>query len=362
MLDILTKKPLKIIAVGDMYVSNDVMEESLRKSKLNVGEIIKLNWGANNTDEWATHQLNIERNGSEAEPYPEELDSLIEDADILLVQFCPVPKKLIDKGKNLKAILTCRGGLEHINVKAASERNIPVINVIRNAVPVAEFTIGLMLSATRNIAQMHLGIQNGEWPKVFANSDYMSTLSNLTIGLLGMGNIGIEIAVRLKPFGAKIIAYDRYIDKERIRKNGLDDCVVFKDTMEEIFSEADIVSLHLRLVPETEKIVDKRLFSLMKPTAYFINSARGGLVNQDDLIDVLKNNKIAGAALDVYEKEPIPVDSDLLKLKNITMTSHMAGTTVDAVAKCPFLLMKEVDKIIEKDITDRIVNYKDIKI
>ena len=361
MLNILTEKPLKIITVGDIYVSNEIMEEALLKSKLNVGEIIKLNWGADNTDDWAVHQLNIERNGSEAEPYPPELDDLIVDADVLLVQFCPIPKKLIDRAKNLKVILTCRGGIEHINVKAASEKNIPVINVIRNAVPVAEFAIGLMLSVTRNIALMHNDIVNGTWPKVFANTDYMSTLSNLTIGLVGMGNIGIEIAIRLKAFGAKIIAFDKYIDKERIKKNGLDDYVIFKETAEEIFKEADIVSLHMRLVPETEKMVDKKLLSLMKPTAYFINTARGGLINQDDLIDALKDNRIAGAALDVYDKEPIPADSLLLKLKNVTLTSHMAGTTVDAVAKCPLLLMKEVDKIIEKDMTDRIVNYKDIK-
>ena len=362
MLNFLSEKPLKIITVGDMYVSNDIMEEALRKSKINVGEIIKLNWGANNTDEWAIHQLNIERNGSEAEPYPPELDDLIEDADVLLVQFCPIPKKLIDKAKNLKVILTCRGGLEHINVKAASERNIPVINVIRNAVPVAEFAIGLMLSATRNISLMHHKILNGSWPKVFANTDYMSTLSNLTVGLVGMGNIGIEIAIRLKAFGTKIIAYDKFLDKDRIVKNGLSDSVVFKDTAEEVFAESDIVSLHMRLVPETEKMVDMRLFSLMKPTSYFINTARGGLVNQDDLISALKNGKIAGAALDVYDIEPIPSDSELLKLESVTLTSHMAGTTVDAVAKCPLLLMKEVDKIIDKDITDRIVNYKDIKL
>ncbi len=360
MLNNLIEKPLNIVAVGDFFVSNEVMEEALKESKLNVGKITKVYWGVKNNDEWAAHQLNIEKNGSEAEPYAAELDDLIEDCDVLMVHFCPVPKKLIDKAKNLKAIITCRGGLEHINVEAATEKNIPVVNVIRNAVPVTEFTIGLMLSVTRNIAASHMDMINGKWTKVFPNQEYVSTLSNLVVGLVGMGNIGIEMAIRLKSFGCKIIAYDPYLDRERIKRNDLEDCVSFKEKIEEVFSEADIVSLHMRLVPATEKMIDKKLFSLMKPTSYFINGARGGLINQEDLIDALKNKKIAGAALDVFDTEPLAENSELRNFKNVTLTPHIAGATVDAIPKSPFLLMKEVDKIITKGTTDRIVNYKKI--
>lgn len=362
MLEFLTEKPLNIVAVGDFYVSNDVMEEAIKESKLKVGKIIKVYWGVKNDDEWASHQLNIERNGSDAEPYPAELDNIIEDIDVLMVHFCPVPKKLIDKAKNLKVIVTCRGGLEHINVKAATEKNIAVINVIRNSVPVAEFTIGLILSVTRNIAASHMDLINGKWTKVFPNQKYVSTLSNLVLGIIGMGNIGIEIATRLKPFGCKMIAYDPYLDKERIKRNDLEDCVSFKDKIEDVFKEADIVSPHLRLTPVTEKMIDKKLFSLMKPTAYFINVSRGGIINQDDLIDALENNKIAGAALDVFDTEPLAEGSKLRSFKNVTLTPHIAGATVDAIPKSPFMLMKEIDKIITKGTTERIANYKDIKV
>ena len=360
MLNFLTEKALNVVAVGDFFVNADTMEDALKASKINVGKIEKIFWGVNNNDEWASHQLNIERNCSEAEPYPEKLDELIEDCDILMVHFCPVPKKLIDKAKNLKVIVTCRGGLEHINVKAASEKNIPVINVIRNSVPVAEFTIGLILSVTRNIAVSHMDLVDGKWTKVFKNQEHVSTLSNLVVGLIGVGNIGIEVATRLKPFGCKMIAYDPFIDKERIKRNDLEDCVVFRDKIEDVFSEADIVSLHLRLTPETQNMVDKKLFSLMKPTSYFINVSRGGLINQDDLIDVLENNKILGAALDVFDSEPLADGSKLRTFRNVTLTPHIAGATVDAIPKSPFLLMKEIDKIITKGTTDRIVNYKNI--
>lgn len=362
MLDALIKEKLNIIAVGDFFVSNDVMEEALKESKLNVGNITKIYWGVKNNDDWAEHQLNIEKNGPESEPYPSELDDMIETCDVLMVHFCPVPKKLIDKAKNLKAIITCRGGLEHIDVNAASKKNIPVINVIRNAVPVAEFTIGLMLDITRNITTSHMDMVKGEWTKEFPNQKFLSTLSNLVIGLVGMGNIGIEMAIRLKAFGCKIIAYDPYLDKERIKRNDLEDSVIFKDKIEDVFSHADIVSLHMRLVPETEKMVDKKLFSLMKPTSYFINGARGGLINQEDLVAALKNKKIAGAALDVFDTEPLDDNSELRKCKNVIMTPHIAGATVDAIPKAPFLLMKEVNKILTKGTTDRIINFKNLKL
>ena len=304
----------------------------------------------------------IEKNGSEAEPYPAELDDCIEECDVLMVHFCPVPKRLIEKAKNLKAIITCRGGLEHINVDAATQKNVAVINVIRNAVPVAEFAIGMMLNITRNITISHNDIMDNKWTKEFPNKSYLSTLSNLKIGLVGMGNIGIEIATRLKAFGCNLIAYDPYLDRDRIKANELEDNVTFKDNIEDVFKEADIISLHMRLVDANKGIINKKLFSLMKKTAYFINTARGGLVNQTDLIEALKNNKMAGAALDVFQDEPIEKDCELIKLKNVLLTPHIAGQTVDAIPKSPFLLMKEVDKIVNKNISDRIVNFKLIKI
>ena len=360
MLDVLKEKALNVVVVGDFYVSNDTMEEALKQSPLNINKITKLYWGVDNNDDWAEHQLNIEKNGSEAEPYPDSLDDCIEDCDLLMVHFCPVPKKLIDKAKNLKAIITCRGGLEHINVKAATEKNIAVVNVIRNAVPVAEFAIGLMLSLTRNIIIANNDIKNNKWTKNFDNKEFLSTLSNLKIGLVGMGNIGIEIATRLKAFGCNIIAYDPYLDKNRIKANDLENNVEFKDNIEDIFREADIVSLHMRLVDANKGIVNKKLFSLMKKTAYFVNTARGGLVNQSDLIEALKNKQIAGAALDVFQDEPIEKDCELIKLNNVVLTSHIAGQTVDAIPKSPFLLMKELDKILKKGVTDRIANFKDL--
>lgn len=356
----LKEKPLTIIVVGDFYVSPETMEKAVSVSSLKVGTVKKCFWGTDDQDEFAAKQLNLERHGPEAEAYADGLDELITDADLLITHFSPVPRKLIDQAKKLKGIFTCRGGLEHIDVQAASERNIPVVNVIRNAEPVADFTLGMILALTRNIAISHQGMTEGHWMKSFPNSAYVTTLSNLTVGLAGVGNIGIELARRLKALDMKILAWDNYISRERLDKNGLSDLVLVS-SLEELFSSSDVVSLHLRLTEDTLGLINETYFSLMKPSAYFINSARGGLVNQSDLIHALEERRIAGAALDVFEEEPLAQDSPLKKLPNVVLTPHIAGQTVDAIPNSPFLLMKEVERIIKDGVTDRVANHKELE-
>lgn len=368
MLDELTKKPQKVVIVGDNRILPEIMEDAMSSSRIQMGATVKLrwNWGADldetlDPDEKAARQINLERNGPDVLPYAKGLDEEIADADILFVHFCPVPASLIKKAKHLKAILTCRGGVEHICINAASERNIPVINVIRNADAVADFAIGLIFAVTRNIASSHHALMQGEWKKTYPNSDCTTILSNLVVGLEGIGNIGIQVARRLKALGIRIVAHDDYVSKERLEKNGLGD-VEMLASREDLFTQADVISLHLRLTDSTQKLIDKKYFSLMKPTAYFINTARGGLVNQEDLIEALRNHSIAGAALDVFDKEPLGADSALTKLDNVVMTSHIASAISDLSQTCPFMLTREVDKILTTGVTDRIVNHKAIQV
>ena len=360
MLRDLFEKPLNIVVVGDAFVSCDTMEDALRASSVKIGKISRVWWGSGDKDEFAARQLNLERHGPEAEAWAEGLEELMPECDVLLTHFNPVPRALVDKAPRLKAVLTCRGGLEHIDVAACSQRNIPVVNVIRNAVPVAEFTVGMMLALTRNIATSHHLLIDGCWQKEYPNSGFTSTLGNLTVGLAGLGNVGIEVATRLKALGVPMIAFDAYADPARLQRNGLGD-IRFVDTLEELFGQADIVSLHLRLTPETEKSIDRRYFSRMKSAAYFVNTARGGLVNQADLLDVLRAHAIAGAALDVYDSEPVTRETGFVGLDNVVLTPHIAGATEDAIPKAPFLLMREVNRIAEKGTTERIVNFKDLR-
>ena len=361
MLQELSNSPQKILIITDANVEIDVMVDAIKKSKINCGEINTLFFGPDNKEDFPDIQLNIEKNGPEnINGVPEEAYKLIEDTDILFVHFCPVSSKLINAAKHLKLIMTNRGGVEHINVKVATSKNIPVINCIRNADAVSEFVIGMMIDITRDITLSHNFLHEGKWKREYYNSSFQKTLGNSIIGLIGLGNIGALIAKKLLAFGSKIIAYDEFITIEELNKKGLGEIELTKD-LDYLLSTSDIVSLHLRLIPATENWFKLEYFKKMRKDAYFINTARGGLLNYDDLRTALKEGMIAGAALDVFDKEPIDINDPLLQMENVLVTSHLCGTTLDSIALSPYILTRDINNIIEKDIVDRVVNYKDIK-
>ena len=354
----LCEKPMKAVVIGDLMISPDTMEDAIKKSKLQIKEIKKIFWGPENTDEFAKQQLKIERQGPDAIEYPKELDEFLEDVDVIMTHFCPISEKVIQNAKNLKVIFVSRGGTENICIEAATKRNIPVVNVIRNAKPVADFVLGMILSLTRNISQSFYKIKQGIWEKNFFNSEYVRNLDAQKVGLVGFGNVGSELAKRLLALEVPVIVYDEYIKKEEMQKTFPKIKIV--ENLDELLKEADIVSIHLRLTDQTKGMIDQEFFRKMKKEAYFINTARGGLVKEEDLILALQEGEILGAALDVYDKEPLSKDSPLLQMSNVLLTPHIAGSTVDAIPKSPYMLMKEFDRMIEDKRYTRIVNLKSI--
>jgi len=218
----------------------------------------------------------------------------------------------------------------------------------RNAVAVAEFNIGLMIASTRYLAISSTGLQIGEhlgeevediynvpdvkniiWGPLDENHPYIDygigfELYGKTLGIVGYGAIGSEVAKRCIAFGMKVVAYDPYCPVERIEADG-----VKPVDLDTVLAESDILSIHLPVLPSTKNMVNKDWFKKMKPTAYLINTARAAVIDQKDIIDALENKIIAGAALDVFWQEPIPSNHPLLKMRNVTLTPHMAGLTVD---------------------------------
>jgi D-3-phosphoglycerate dehydrogenase len=192
---------------------------------------------------------------------------------------------------------------------------------------VAEFALGLMLVETRHIARAHHGIVTGSWFEI-PNVRECFELSNKTIGLVGFGAVGRILARRLAGFEVRLLVYDPYVSPDIIRESGGEPA-----GLDELLRAADIVSLHARLTDSTLDMIGERELALMKRTAYLINTARAGLVNEPALVRALQARQIAGAALDVFWKEPIPEDSPLLRLENVTLTSHIAGTTQDSFIK-----------------------------
>jgi D-3-phosphoglycerate dehydrogenase len=351
---------MKTVVVGDLFVSPDKLEEAAKKLPFKDNSIVKMEWKVKDKEEFQRKILSIEEHGPEAEPFPDVLLYEVQDADLLLVHFAPVPSKVIEAAQKLKLIGCCRGGLENIDIGTASKRGIPVIHVIRNAEAVAEFTVGLILCETRNIARSYEALKKGFWMKDFVNSDFLSTLKGKTVGIVGLGNIGKLVAKEISVFGVSLLGYDPFVSEEGLANMGIKIKMV---ALEKLFKESDIITLHLRLAPETKTIVNRHLISLMKPTGYLINSARAELIEENALYDALLEKRIMGAALDVFWEEPLPPNHHIIKLDNVTLTSHLAGTTVDAITNSPFLLVETIKDYLDGNIwSDLVVNAKQINI
>ncbi|MBO5970993.1 MAG: 2-hydroxyacid dehydrogenase [Clostridia bacterium] len=283
----------------------------------------------------------IEKKGSEACDPPAELWDLIEETEVLMVHLCPVSRKLLEKAKNLKLILVNRGGTENVNVEAATELGIPVLsNPAHNANAVAEFTIGVTIAEMRNIARGHGALMQGTWRERFSNSGVIFELVNQTIGLIGFGTIARLVAKKLQGWDVNIIVYDPYVsdnDPDLVKYG----CK--KVELNELLSTADVVSLHARASGEKPLLGAEEL-ALLKPSAYLINTARSYLVDYDALYEILRDGKIRGAALDVFESEPIKPDHKMLTLDNVTVTNHRGGDTVNSYSDSPAMLFAEAKK------------------
>lgn len=349
---------MKITVVGDIVVSCSMLKEAAKTLKTNDEiEVKEILWPTESRKDFQKKALNIEKNGPNAEKVPPELYEEIIDTDILLVHFCPVPSDLMQKGKNLRLIGTCRGGMEHIDVEHATKLNIPVIHCIRNAEATSDFAVGLMFAETRNISRSHAALKSGNWRKDYVNSGYTTSMRDMIVGVIGLGHIGKLVAQKASGIGMKVIAHDPFITQKAVDEMGLKVTMLEK---EELFKTADIVSIHLRLTPETKNCINRELIGLMKPTAYLINTSRADVLEKEALIDALKNKKIGGAALDVFWEEPLPENDPLLELDNITLTPHLAGNVVDALPKSPSLLASNINDFWEKGRSDMVVNLRHI--
>ena len=303
-------------------------------------------------DKLQFRRLEVEKQGPEIEPADPLVLSHGKDCDILAGLFVPVSSGVIDAMPRLRIVGVSRAGLENVNIEKATQRGVLVFNVMgRNAHAVSDFAVGMMLSECRNIARAHHAIKKGEWRKTFSNNDNIPEMGGKTVGLVGFGFIGSLVAKKLSGFDVRVLVYDPYADPVRIMAAG---CV--PANLEDLFKTSDFISLHARLTDENKKMISKALISQMKPSAYLINTSRAGLVDQDALAAALGDKKIQGAALDVFTTEPIPADSPFLALDNVTLTSHLAGTTSDALTNSPFLLMEDIAKFLKGESAQFIVN------
>lgn len=318
----------KILCVYDGGITRELMEQM--KGLEEYGAEVSL---VEDKDMYAMgpitdRMLLIEQKGVDAAPICPALLKNCKDKDIIVVHVASINKQIIEACPNLKVAAVLRGGFENADVKELTKRNIPLINAPwRSADAVADFTVGMMIAENKNIARSHKLLSEGKWCKKYVNQEYIHNMRNCTVGLIGYGYIGSRVAKRLSGFESKVIVYDPFVQKEALEKEG----VKAVGSLDELLVQADFVSMHLRLSKQTEKFMGKEEFAKMKNTAYFINTARAGLVDTEALVEALQTKSIGGAAIDVYDTEPLPEDHPYLSLDNITLTSHLAGTSCDTM-------------------------------
>ena len=256
-----------------------------------------------------------------------EMAEIVGDNEILIVELDNIGREVFENSPHLKLIGCCRGNPVNVDLKAATEFGIPVLYTpARNAIAVAELTIAMMVNVARNVGPSYLNLKAGKWDidGVIPFTYYKGIeLAEKTIGLVGLGAIGRELAERLKPFKMKILIYDPYISDEEIQKYGQ------RATLEEVLRESNFISLHCTVTEETRGMIGKEQFALMRKDAFLINTSRAVVTDREALIEALQNKKIAGAALDVYHEEPLSPDDPILKLDNAFITPHIGGATFD---------------------------------
>lgn len=265
---------------------------------------------------------------------PALLGALAEADAILVRSATKVDAEAIAAAPQLKVIARAGVGLDNVDIASATSAGVMVVNApTSNIISAAELTVGHILSLARHIPAAHAALAEGQWKR----SAYTGTeLYEKTVGIIGLGRIGALITARMQAFGTEVIAFDPYVSPARAQQLG-----VRLVTLDELLQQSDFITIHMPKTPETTGMIGTEQLAMMKPTAYIVNVARGGLIDEAALHDALSNGTIAGAGLDVFVNEP-PKDSPLLALPNVIVTPHLGASTDEAQEKAGVSVARSV--------------------
>jgi len=255
---------------------------------------------------------------------PDALKEAIKDYDALIVRSATkATKEVIDAAAKLKVIGRAGVGLDNVDLEAATQKGIIVMNTPGgNTISTAEHTMSMILALSRNIAQANASTKKGEWKR----SKFMGVeVYGKTLGIIGLGRIGKEVAKRALSFGMKVLAYDPFLSREVAENVGVEIA-----ELKELFQKSDYITVHTPLTDETKHLISAEQIAMMKKGVRLINCARGGIIDEQALVNAVKDGHVAGAAIDVFEKEPISPESELLKVDNIIITPHLGASTEEA--------------------------------
>ena len=342
---------MKCLAIGDVLLPAEACDRAVRGQRW-ADAYDSFDWAvAKERDETRNVVRQMETHGHRAFlPSPGELAHL-KDAEVLMTHLYTVPSEVFEAAPKLKYILSARGGLENIDLEAAKRHGVRIIHCpAHNAIAVAEYTVGLMLAESRNIARAHLGLVNGTWIERYPDSQAIPELRGSTVGIIGFGTIGRLVAERLRAFGMRILVTDPFLPDEAIHQAK---CI--PATKDELLEKSEFVTLHGRIRQGEPPIIGRAELARMRPDAFLINTARAMLVDMDALYDALKEHRIMGAALDVFPTEPLPKDYKFLRLDNVTLTNHRGGDTINSYIKAPELLVEQFNELLETGNTRSLV-------
>ncbi len=337
---------MKCVAIGDNFITPDMMKIGIEEYPyLQFSSVEYFYFGLKSRSEMRNIVKIIETGGFESLALPDGLLEAVEDADVIMCHLCPITKTVLEHAKKLKLVMCNRGGHENIDVDACTERNIGVLlNPSHNANAVAEYTIGLMLNETRNITRSSIAVNNGEWREKYPNTaTTIHEMKDMTIGLIGFGSVAKLVYEKLKAFDCRFLITDPFGNYDDVNKN-----IAKFVPLEQLLKNSDIISLHARLSRKAILLGEKE-FKMMKNTAYFINTARSYMVDYAALAEALKSGEIMGAAIDVFDKEPVDPSNPLVGIDRCTLTNHRGGDTINSYSDSPAMMMKAAQKYFEGD-------------
>jgi len=329
-----------IAIIGDLFMLSDMFETAIRE-RCRLYEIAIRKHDLPWPDLPMEHGYAVQGMDGLKE-YMGTADEVVElagGAEMLVTHLAPLSASIMDRLPNLRFVAVSRGGPVNVDMKAARERGIVVVNTPgRNASAVAEFTIGAILAETRNITRGHDALRRGEYRGDLYRADVAGReLSEMTVGLIGYGEVGRRVVRYLKAFGCRILVSDPYV---QLSAEDLRDGVI-QCSLDRVLADSDVVSLHPRVTPETTNMMNADTLRMMKKDATLVNTARGPLLDYDALYRVMIDGHLRGAMLETFSVEPVPPDSPLLQLPNVTLTPHIAGASVKTVRYAAGLAAEE---------------------
>lgn len=327
---------------GDPQQPSEYMREGASVLEEHDVEFRTMDWNGD-LDAAAFRDVTMEMESRGPNDYdPSPIVERIDGVEILVVHKAPVGRAVFEAGDDLQVVAAARGGTENVDVDAATDHDVTVLHAPgRNANAVSDYAVTFGLAAHRRIPHFTRTTSAGEWALEFDPDGLPRDVEELTVGIVGFGNIGRKVSRRYAGFGPDILAYDPYVDDETVREYGADPV-----EFEELLSNADIVTLHVRLTDETEEMIDASAFDRMSDSALLVNTARGGLIDEDALVTALADHDIRAAALDVFRTEPLPEDHRLLDLENAHLSPHTAGSTQDAVRNGSRIVANDIAAIL----------------